>query len=62
MTMGVSNLGILKTDQMKEKVMKELLSKEYKQKLKLVLKTKLSGMNKILAIIVALRYSTNVIE
>lgn len=39
---GYRYLGILETDQLKEKEMKDLNSKEYKRRLKLVLKSKLS--------------------
>ena len=46
---GYRYLGILETDHLKEKEMKDLFSKEYKRRLKLVLKSKLSGKNKIMA-------------
>ena len=46
---GYRYLGILETDELKEKEMKDLFSKEYKCRLKLVLKSKLSGKNKIMA-------------
>ena len=46
---GYRYLGILETDELKEKEMKDLFSKEYKCRLKLVLKSKLSGKNKIVA-------------
>ena len=46
--------------------MKDLFSKEYKRKLKLVLKSKLSGENKIIAAntwaVAILRYSAGVVE
>ena len=63
---GYRYLGILETDQLKEKEMKDLLSKEYKRRLKLVLKTKLSGKNKIMAAntwaVAILRYSAGLVE
>ena len=40
---GYKYLGILETDQLKEEETKDLFSKEYKRRLKLVLKTKLSA-------------------
>ena len=51
---GYRYLGILETDHLKEKEMKDLFLKdlflkEYKRRLKLVLKSKLSGKNKIMA-------------
>ena len=46
---GYRYLGKLETDHLKEKEMKDLFSKEYKRRLKLVLKSKLSGKNKIMA-------------
>ena len=45
---------------------KDLLSKEYKRRLKLLLKTKLSGKNKIMAVntraVAILRYSAGIVE
>lgn len=46
---GYRYLGILETDHLKEKEMKYLFSKEYKRRLKLVLKSNLSVKNKIMA-------------
>ena len=47
MTADISKLiGILATDQMKEKETKDLFSNEYKHRLKIVPKTKLSGKKK----------------
>ena len=40
---GYKYLGILETDQLKERETKDLFSKEYTRMLKLVLKTKLNG-------------------
>ena len=63
---GYRYLGILETDHLKEKEMKDLFSKEYKRRLKLVLKSKLRGKNKIMAantwIVAILRYSVGVVE
>ena len=42
-------LGILETDYLKEKEVRDPCSKEYKGRMKLVLKTKLSRENKITA-------------
>ena len=48
---GYKYLGILETDQLREKETKDLFSKEYKRhRPKLMLKTKLSGKNKIMAV------------
>ena len=43
---------------------KDLFSKEYKRRLKLLLKTKLSGKNKIMAVntLAVLRYSAGIVE
>ena len=63
---GYRYLGILETDHLKEKEMKDLFSKEYKRRLKLVLNSKLRGKNKIMdattGAIAILRYSAGVIE
>ena len=57
-------LGIQETEQLKEKEMKDLLSKECKHRLKLVLKTKLR--HKVMAantwVIAILRHSAGVVE
>ena len=59
-------LFVLGTDRLKEKQMKGLFSKEYKRRLKLVLKPKLSGKNKIIATnpwtVAILRYSSGLVE
>ena len=47
---GYKYLGILEVDMMKEKEMKKRFVREYKRRLKLVLKSKLNGKNKINAI------------
>ena len=49
---GIEERGyryLLETEHLKEKEMKDLFSKEYKRRLKLVLKSKVSGRNKIMA-------------
>ena len=47
---GYTYLGIAELDQIKENEMKEKTIKEYKRRLRLVLKSKLNGKNKITAI------------
>ena len=47
---GDKYLGILEYDKMKEKKMKDVFVTEYERRLKLVLKPKLNGKNKIMAI------------
>ena len=47
---GYTYLRILETDKIKEKEMKEKFSKEYLRRLRLMLSSKLSGRNKIMAI------------
>ena len=47
---GYTYLGILETDMMKEKEIKEKFSKECLQWLRLILKSKLNGRNKIMAV------------
>ena len=58
---GYKYLGILEYDTVKEKKMKDVFAAEYKRRIKLVLKSKLNGKNKILAInawaVAVLRYS-----
>ena len=60
------HLRILETDQLKEMETKDVFSKEYKCGLKLVLKTKPSGKNKIMAVntwaVATLRYSAGVVD
>ena len=46
---GYTYLGILETDKIKEKEMKEKFSKEYLRRLRLILRSKLNGRNKIMA-------------
>ena len=63
---GYRYLGILETDHLKEKEMKDLFSKEYKRRLKLVLNSKLSGKNKNMptttGAVTILRYSAGIVE
>ena len=47
---GYTYLGILETDKIKEKEMKEKFSKEYLRRLRLILRWKLNGRNKIMAV------------
>ena len=47
---GYTYLGILETDQMKEKEMKKKFSKEYLRRLRLILKSKLNRRNKVMAV------------
>ena len=47
---GYTYLGILETDKIKEKEMKEKFSKEYLRRLRLILRSKLNGRNKIMAV------------
>ena len=47
---GYTYLRILETNKIKEKEMKEKFSKEYLQRLRLILRLKLNGRNKIIAV------------
>ena len=47
---GYTYLGILKTDKIKEKQMKKKFTKEYLRWLRLILRSKLNGRNKIMAV------------
>ena len=47
---GYRYLGIMETDKIKEKEMKEKFSKEYLRRLRLILRSKLNGRNKIMAV------------
>ena len=42
--------GIMETDKIKEKEMKEKFSKEYLRRLRLILRSTLNGRNKIMAV------------
>ena len=63
---GYKYLGILEYNQAMEKEMKTIFRKEYIRRLKIVLKPKLNGRNKILAIniwaVPLLRYSGRIIR
>ena len=50
MILAYKYLGLLEYDKVKEKAMKDLFTADYKWRLKLVLKSKSSGKNKISAI------------
>ena len=47
---GYKYLGILEADKIKENEMKEMFSKEYQRRTKLVMRSKLNGRNKIMAV------------
>ena len=47
---GYNNLKVLEMDKIKEREMKEQFTREYKRRLKLLLRSKLNGKNKIAAI------------
>ena len=47
---GFAYLAILETDKIKEKEMKEKFSREYLRRLRLILRSKLNGRNKIMAV------------
>ena len=47
---GYTYLGILETDKIKEKEMKEKFSREYLRRLRLMLRSKLNGRNKIMVV------------
>ena len=47
---GYTYLGIVELDKIKENEIKEKIIKKYKRRLRLILKTKLNGKNKIIAI------------
>ena len=47
---GYTYFGIMETDKIKEKEMKEKFSKEYLRRLRLILRSKLNGRNKIMAV------------
>ena len=47
---GYTYLGIVELDKIKEEEMKGKIVKEYKRRLRLILKSKLNGKNKVIAI------------
>ena len=63
---GYTCLGILEMDEIKEHEMKIKVTAEYKRRLRLILKSKLNGKNKIQAIntwaVALLRYGTGIIN
>ena len=63
---GYTYLGIAELDKIKENEMKEKTIKEYKQRLRLVLKSKPNGKNKITAInawaVAVLRYGAEILR
>ena len=63
---GYTYLGILELAEIKEYEMKHKVTAEYKRRLRLILKSKLNGMNKIQAIntwaVVLLRYGAGIIN
>ena len=63
---GFTYLGILETDKIKEKEMKEKFSKEYLRRLRLILRSKLNGRNKIMAVntwaVSVMRYGAGILK
>ena len=63
---GYTYLGIVELDKIKENEMKDKTIKEYKQRLRLILKSKLNGRNKIKAIntwaVAVFRYGAGIIQ
>ena len=63
---GYKYLVIVELDKMKEKEMKEKTIKEYKRRLRLILKSKLNGKNKVTAIntwaVASFRYRARIID
>ena len=63
---GYRYLGVVELDRVKEREMKEQFVKEYKRRLKLVLKSKLNGKNKIMEIniwaVAVFRYGAGIIK
>ena len=63
---GYTYLGIVELDKVKENEMKEKTMKEYKRWLRLILKSKLNGRNKITAIntwaVAIFRYGAGIIS
>ena len=63
---GYKYLGIVELDKMKENGMKEKTIKEYKRRLRLILKSKLNGKNKITAVntwaVATFRYGAGIID
>ena len=63
---GYKYLGILESDAIKEKEMKEKVAKEYKRRIKLILESKLNGGNAVKAIntwaVAVLRYTGGILD
>ena len=63
---GYTYLGILETDKIKEKEMTEKFSKEYLQQLRLILRSRLNGRNKIMAVntwvVSVMRYGAGILK
>ncbi|XP_065069753.1 uncharacterized protein LOC135694801 [Rhopilema esculentum] len=63
---GYIYLGIVELDKIKEEEMKGKIIKEYKRKLSLILKSKLNGKNKVIAIntweVAIFKYSAGILE
>ena len=63
---GYTYLGILETDKIKDKEMKEKFSIEYLRQLRLILRSKLNGRNKIMAVntwaVSVMRYGSGILK
>ena len=63
---GYTYLGILETDKIKEKEMNEKFSKKCLRRLRLILKSKLNGRNKIMAVntwaVCVMRYDAGILK
>ena len=63
---GYTYLGIIELDKIKETEMKEKITKEYKRRQRLILKSKLNGRNKVTAIntwaVAIFRYGAEIIQ
>ena len=60
---GYKYLGILEADKTKENEMKEIFSKEYLRRTKLIMRSKLKGRNKIMAVwaVSLMRYGASIL-
>ena len=63
---GYTYLGIVELDKIKEKEMEEKITREYKRRLRLILKSKLNGRNKITAMntwaVAIFRYGAGILD
>ena len=63
---GCTHLGILEIGKIKEKEMKETFSKEYLRMLRLILRSKLTGRNKVMAVntwaVSVMRYGAGILK